>query len=192
MLVFIVFIGCGSEAPPPPEATDVRWEGRTVADALAGLDARLDAVEEARGPEVDAAAIAAIDARLSHVEQLLLQGQAEAVAAGRPTEGYTSGTDSRTTVASIEARLDKLEDRVFSSNFGEPGSGLFEVPKGSPGGKGGRRPPGGAGPGGQGSPSGGTGTGGAGPGGGGPGGGSGNGPPGPPPSGGGPGGPPPG
>lgn len=177
-----LLLACSGDPPPPPDAAAVTWGARTVADGLVGHDARLDALEAARPPEVSAAAVAALDERLSRIEQTLLQGQAAQTDAARPTAGYPTGPGSSATL-SLEARLTRIEDKVFAVDMGEPGSGLFEIPKtpgkGGRGGKGGGNGPPGGPPGG--SPNG-------------PGSGAGNGPPGPPPNGGqaGPGGPPPG
>lgn len=161
--MLLLLLACGGEPSPPPEASTVKWGARTVEDGLAGHDQRLDALESARPPEVDATTIAALDERLSRLEQVLLQGQLAAVDATRPTAGYPTGPSASTNTASIESRLQALEDKVNRVDMGEPGSGLFEIPKtaakGGKGGKGG--PPGGGAPGGAG----------------------GNGPPGPPPGG---------
>ena len=198
--MILLLLACGSGSAPPPSAADVMWEARPVADVLAGHAHRLETLESARPPDIDAATVAALDERLSRVEQLLLKGEAEALDAARPTAGFPTGPGTATAVVSIEARITRLEDKVFSSDMGDPGSGLFEVPKGpgkdGNGGKGGKGPgggsPGGSGNGPAGEDPGGGPAGGGGSGGGSGGGGGGNGPPGPPPSGGGPAGAPPG
>lgn len=179
----LLLLACSSEPPAPPDAAAVTWGARTVADGLAVHDQRLDALEAARPPEVSATTVADLDERLSRIEQALLQGQAAQADAARPTAGYPTGPGGTTAALSLEARLTRIEDKVFAVDMGEPGSGLFEIPKtagkGGKGGKGGGNGPPGGPPGGGAN---------------GPGGGSGNGPPGPPPNGGqaGPGGPPPG
>jgi hypothetical protein len=169
--MLLLLLACGGDSAPPPDAATVKWGARTVEDGLAGHDQRLDALESARPPEVDATTIAALDERLSRLEQVLLQGQLAAVDAARPTAGYPTGPTGSAGTQSVETRLQALEDRVFKVDMGEPGSGLFELPKTA--GKGGKGGPGG----GAGGPPGG------GPSGGGGGGGGGNGPPGPPPGG---------
>ena len=181
----LALLACSSGNVAPTTAETVMWDARSVADVLAGHDERLDRLESARPPDVDAATVAALDERLSRVELVVLQGQATQADAARPTAGYQAGLDSRSAALSIEARLAKLEDKVLAVDMGEPGSALFDLPK-TPGkgGKGGAPPrgaPGGGGPGGApaGPPPGG-------------GSGGGNGPPGPPPGGGGAGDKPPG
>jgi len=166
-----LLVGCA--APDGPSSATVPHDGSTVADHLQRHDARLDALEAAEPSAAELAAerLADLDTRLSRVETVLTQAQV-ASGSGAPLLGgpVAPSLSSPATVAALEARLTELESKL-SKGMGEPGSGLFELPKDPPGKAGAGKGPAGAKGGGPG------------------GGGAGNGPPGPPPGGqGGPGG----
>lgn len=164
--VLLLVLACADSAAP--SSAEVKHDGSTVADHLVRLDARLDALESAEPSAAELAAerLADLDTRLARVETVLTQAQV-AAGSGAPLIGgpVAPSLSSPSTVAALEARLTELEAKL-SKGMGEPGSGLFELPKDPPGKAGAGKGAGGKG---------------GGPGGGG----AGNGPPGPPPGGGG-------
>ena len=163
--MWFFFVACGS-APPPLAADAVTYGESSVAVGLERLDARVDTLES--GPDGSAARLAAIEERMTRLEIAL--AQSNIAGDDRPTAGVVKpGADSPVTIATMDARISKLEDKVFSGAMGDPGTALFDLPKDPP-------QPGGTGPGGAPTPPPGGGKPGAPPGGGQPGGEQGGGP----------------
>lgn len=154
--MWIFLFACGS-APPPLAADAVTYGESSVAVGLERLDARVDTLEG--GPDGSTARLSAIEDRLTQLEIALAQSQI--AGDDRPTAGVVKpGADSPVTIATMDARISKLEDKVFSGAMGDPGAALFDLPKDPPPpagkGPGGapKPPPGGGKPGGPGAPGG--------------------------------------
>lgn len=147
--MLFLLLACGAP-PAPPSANVVTFGESTVSVALERLDARMDTLES--GPDGSAARLAAIEERMTRLEITLAQSQIPSD--DRPTAGVVKGgLDSPATIATMDARISKLEDKVFSGAMGDPGAALFDLPKDPPkpapkaGGGAPKPPPGGGKPG---------------------------------------------
>ncbi len=144
--MLFLLVSCGGP-PAPASADNVTFGESTVSVALERIDARVDTLES--GPDGSAARLAAIEERMTRLEITLAQSQIPGD--DRPTAGVVRpGTDSPATIATMDARISKLEDKVFSGAMGDPGAALFDLPKDPPkpagkGGGGGPKPPPGGG-----------------------------------------------
>lgn len=177
-----LLMGCPSpQVQSSFKASDIAYNDQNVALALANLEAQL-LVEASRKSEEGSGDLAAevaqlkkdvgiLQEELTHVRTLLEQVQEGGIAHAKliPFDPRVTTLQAQTlqeAIGEMMARVSVLESNVLD-NLGEPGPGLFEIPKdkkgkqGPPGGPGGQGPggqgPGGPPPNGQGGPNGGPG-----------------------------------
>ena len=157
-LTFGLVFGSISCASPSPQenltASDIAWKDGNIAMALASLEAKCG-VEKSSKPDVSEdlleeletlkKEISLLQEQVERVYEVVDEVQADGVGHAKlvPYDPRQTVLQAKTVQEAIDEMMGRVKvlERSVLDDLGQPGPGLFEIPKDTKGSKGGKHPP---------------------------------------------------